>query len=110
VRVPFVRNLRMRACPCVRVWACLRVRTCLARACVVIVFIVVVVVIVVIVVVVIVDVVVAGGERWSAFFLIFTSLMLLEKRLDAKFSGCSAYEEYKARTSVLVPWPLLRRR
>ena len=47
-------------------------------------------------------------DRWSSFFLIFTSLMLLEKRLDAKFEGRKDYEDYKARTSVLVPWALLR--
>ena len=42
---------------------------------------------------------------WSAFFLFFTSLMLLEKRLDAKFGGKPAYEQYKRSTSVLIPWP-----
>ena len=42
---------------------------------------------------------------WSAFFLLFTSLMLLEKRLDKKFGGMKAYEQYKAATSVLVLWP-----
>ena len=42
---------------------------------------------------------------WSAFFLLFTSLMLLEKRLDKKFGGMKAYEQYKASTSVLVLWP-----
>ena len=42
---------------------------------------------------------------WSAFFLLFTSLMLLEKRLDAKFGGSKAYEEYKRVTSVLLLWP-----
>lgn len=42
---------------------------------------------------------------WSPFFLIFTSLMLLEKRLDKRFGGQPEYERYKAVTSVLVPWP-----
>eukprot|EP00937_MAST-01D_sp_MAST-1D-sp2_P002572 g2572.t1 len=42
---------------------------------------------------------------WSTFFLLFTSLMLLEKRMDAKFGGRPAYERYKRRTSVLVLWP-----
>lgn len=41
---------------------------------------------------------------WSWFFLVFTSLMLLEKRMDAKFGGSEAYAEYKRTTSVLVPW------
>ncbi len=43
---------------------------------------------------------------WSTAFLLFTSLMLLEKRLDAKFGGKPEYEKYKRATSVLVPWPL----
>lgn len=42
---------------------------------------------------------------WSSFFLFFTSLMLLEKRLDAKFGGKPAYERYKRETSVFFPWP-----
>jgi len=41
---------------------------------------------------------------WSGFFLIFTSLMLLEKRLNVRFDGQKDYELYKQRTSVLVPW------
>lgn len=41
---------------------------------------------------------------WSVFFLFFTSLMLLEKRLDAKFGGNPAYEKYKLETSVLICW------
>ncbi|GMH86398.1 hypothetical protein TL16_g10525 [Triparma laevis f. inornata] len=41
---------------------------------------------------------------WSWFFLVFTSLMLLEKRLDKKFGGKAEYEAYKEGTSVLVPW------
>ena len=41
---------------------------------------------------------------WSAFFLIFTSLMLLEKRLDKRFGGNVDYIAYKRRTSVLIPW------
>ena len=42
---------------------------------------------------------------WSSFFLFFTSLMLLEKRIDAKFGGNPEYEAYKAATSVFVLWP-----
>ena len=42
---------------------------------------------------------------WSAFFLLFTSLMLLEKRLDGRFGGQPAYEHYKQATSVLLLWP-----
>lgn len=40
---------------------------------------------------------------WSTFFLVFTSMMLLEKRLDNKFKGRPAYEEYKKQTPVLLP-------
>jgi len=39
---------------------------------------------------------------WSFFFLFFTSLMLLEKRADAKWGGNKAYEAYKARTPVFL--------
>ena len=42
---------------------------------------------------------------WSGFFLLFTSLMLLEKRIDKKFDRIHAYEAYKKRVSVLVLWP-----
>ncbi|GMI36809.1 hypothetical protein TrRE_jg6772 [Triparma retinervis] len=41
---------------------------------------------------------------WSWFFLVFTSLMLLEKRIDKKFEGRDDYEKYKSTTNVLVPW------
>jgi steroid 5-alpha reductase family enzyme len=41
---------------------------------------------------------------WSFFFLLFTSLMLLEKRADAKWGGQKAYEQYKDRTPLLLPW------
>ena len=41
---------------------------------------------------------------WSAVFLFFTSLMLLEKRADQKWGGQAEYESYKARTPILVPW------
>merc|ERR1712087_173396 len=41
---------------------------------------------------------------WSGFFLVFTSLMLLEKRVDAKFAKVPGYDRYKQRTPVLVPW------
>ena len=48
---------------------------------------------------------------WSGFFLLFTSLMLLEKRIDEKFAldrqfaRRQEYEAYKKRVSVLVLWP-----
>ena len=45
------------------------------------------------------------SPAWSAFFLVFTSLMLLEKRLDARFGGNPEYEAYKQRTSVLLLLP-----
>ena len=48
------------------------------------------------------------SPAFSAFFLVFTSLMLLEKRIDAKFGGRPDYERYKMETSVLVPWPPMR--
>ena len=41
---------------------------------------------------------------WSWFFLVFTSLMLLEKRIDKKFEGRDDYEKYKSTTNVLIPW------
>lgn len=44
------------------------------------------------------------SPAWSCFFLVFTSLMLLEKRMDAKFEGNAEYAAFKRRTSVLVPW------
>jgi len=44
------------------------------------------------------------SPAWSCFFLLFTSLMLLEKRMDAKFGSDPAYLEHKRTTSVLVPW------
>lgn len=47
----------------------------------------------------------AVSAVWSPFFLVFTSLMLLEKRLDQRFGGDPAYERYKVDCSVLVPWP-----
>jgi steroid 5-alpha reductase family enzyme len=40
---------------------------------------------------------------WSFFFLLFTSLMLLEKRADTKWGGQEAYELYKERTPLLMP-------
>ena len=40
---------------------------------------------------------------WSLFFLVFTSLMLLEKRADRKWGGDPEYEAYKRRTPVLFP-------
>jgi steroid 5-alpha reductase family enzyme len=41
---------------------------------------------------------------WSAMFLFFTSLMLLEKRADEKWGGQDDYERYKRATSILLPW------
>ena len=38
---------------------------------------------------------------WSMVFFVFTSLMLLEKRADARWGGKKAYEEYKRKTPVL---------
>jgi steroid 5-alpha reductase family enzyme len=43
---------------------------------------------------------------WSWFFLVFTSLSLLEKRLDKKFGGRPDYEQYKRDTSCLILWPV----
>jgi len=40
---------------------------------------------------------------FSCFFLVFTSLMLLEKRADSKWGGLPAYEAYKRNTPVLFP-------
>merc|ERR1711907_883668 len=40
---------------------------------------------------------------WSWFFLVFTSMMLLEKRMDLKFAGVPGYIRYKETTPVLVP-------
>merc|ERR1712060_373804 len=40
---------------------------------------------------------------WSFFFLVFTSLMLLEKRADAKWGQDAAYQRYKSQTPVLFP-------
>jgi steroid 5-alpha reductase family enzyme len=43
---------------------------------------------------------------WSWFFLVFTSLSLLEKRLDKRFGGRPDYEQYKRDTSCLMLWPV----
>jgi steroid 5-alpha reductase family enzyme len=40
---------------------------------------------------------------WSLFFLVFTSLMLLEKRADLKWGNLKAYNDYKRNTPVLFP-------
>lgn len=40
---------------------------------------------------------------WSACFLFFTSLMLLEKRGDSKWDDNPEYIKYKAKTPVLFP-------
>jgi steroid 5-alpha reductase family enzyme len=46
----------------------------------------------------------AVSPLWSLFFLVFTSLMLLEKRADTKWGRKLAYEEYKKKTNVLGVW------
>ncbi len=40
---------------------------------------------------------------WSCFFLVFTSLMLLEKRADARWGRNPAYRAYRDSTPVLFP-------
>lgn len=40
---------------------------------------------------------------WSAFFLFFTSLMLLEKRMDKRYRATSGYEQYKGTVPILFP-------
>lgn len=40
---------------------------------------------------------------WSLFFLVFTSLMLLEKSAERKWGASSAWKRYKRRTPVLLP-------
>ena len=45
----------------------------------------------------------AASPVWSCVFLIFTSLMLLEKRADLKWGGLKTYEKYKKVTPVLFP-------
>lgn len=40
---------------------------------------------------------------WSCMFLVFTSLMLLEKRADNRWGHAKAYQQYKLRTPVLFP-------
>ena len=40
---------------------------------------------------------------WSFVFLLFTSLMLLEKRADQKWGTNTKYLQYKARTPVWLP-------
>jgi len=40
---------------------------------------------------------------WSMFFLVFTSMMLLEKRGDAKWSDSKSWNQYKKNTPVLFP-------
>ena len=40
---------------------------------------------------------------WSFVFLLFTSLMLLEKRGDAKWGDDPEYRKYKAATPVWLP-------
>jgi steroid 5-alpha reductase family enzyme len=43
---------------------------------------------------------------WSALFLFFTSLMLLEKRADLKFRDKKGYSAYKKKTPILLPFHL----
>ena len=43
---------------------------------------------------------------WSVFFLFFTSLMLLEKRANAKWGKERDYAEYKQRVPILLPFHL----
>jgi steroid 5-alpha reductase family enzyme len=45
----------------------------------------------------------AVSPVWSCVFLVFTSLMLLEKRADQKWGGIKTYENYKTVTPVLFP-------
>ena len=45
----------------------------------------------------------AVSPVWSCIFLVFTSLMLLEKRADQKWGGMKHYEKYKKTTPVLFP-------
>ena len=40
---------------------------------------------------------------WSFLFLLFTSLMLLEKRADATWGDNPKYKAYKATTPVWLP-------
>ena len=40
---------------------------------------------------------------WSLVFLLFTSLMLLEKRADKKWGRLKRYQEYKKNVPVLFP-------
>lgn len=48
-------------------------------------------------------VVIAVTPAWSFFFLVFTSLMLLEKRGDKKWGDDPRYQEHKRKTPVLFP-------
>ena len=40
---------------------------------------------------------------WSGFFLFFTSLMLLEKRMNKRYNKVEGYEQYKTRVPILFP-------
>ena len=40
---------------------------------------------------------------WSITFLVFTSLMLLEKRADKRWGRLETYQNYKRRVPVLFP-------
>lgn len=61
---------------------------------------------------------VLGGWQWltliSPLFVIFlltriSGIPMLEKRADEKWGGDREYEAYKARTSILIPWPPSKR-
>jgi len=41
---------------------------------------------------------------WSAFFLFFTSLMLLEKGANEKWGKRKSYKDYKDNTPILLPF------
>ena len=41
---------------------------------------------------------------WSMVFLVFTSLMLLEKKADKKWGRQKAYQNYKQNVPVLFPF------
>eukprot|EP00928_Gymnodinium_smaydae_P027386 TRINITY_DN21198_c0_g2_i1.p1 TRINITY_DN21198_c0_g2~~TRINITY_DN21198_c0_g2_i1.p1 ORF type:complete len:691 (-),score=44.93 TRINITY_DN21198_c0_g2_i1:383-2404(-) len=42
---------------------------------------------------------------WSCFFLVFTSLMLLEKRMLRRLGHLPSYQAYISTVPLLVPWP-----
>lgn len=46
------------------------------------------------------------SPTWSAIFLFFTSMMLLEKRANSKFGKQAAYAQYKKQVPILLPFHL----